>query len=115
MTTATEPAEWLTTIMRPAGSLDRFGLGRLGEALGRLAAVSDMAIVDLTAADVGSPRTLARNLLAPARALERAGRCLLVVGASPDLAAELDRCHVPVITLAADAPSLPGVRGGFQR
>jgi len=66
-----------------------------------------MVVVDLTAAEVGSPHTLARCLRAPALRFKLAGRCLLLVGASPSLTAELDRAAVPVITLAADAPPLP--------
>jgi len=50
---------------------------------------------------VQNPRALARNLRTPARSFEQAGRCLLLVGASAELAAELDHAHVPVITLAA--------------
>ena len=41
-------------------------------------------------------------LRAPAREFYEAGRCLLLVGASTELAAELDHAAVPVITLAAD-------------
>jgi len=66
-----------------------------------------MVIVDLTAAVVASPRTFARDLLAPARTFEEAGQCLLLLGASPALTAELDRHAVPVITLAADTPPPP--------
>jgi hypothetical protein len=113
---APEQGGWLTTILRPAGALDHAALGRLSEALGHLAASSDMVIVDLTAADVSSPRTLARNLLAPALKFDRAGRCLLVLGASPELTAELDRTAVPVITLAADALPVPAQgRAGRHR
>jgi hypothetical protein len=100
---AREQDGWLTTILRPAGSLDQAALHRLSESLGHLAACSSMVIIDLTAAAVGSPRTFARDLLAPALAFEQAGRCLLLVGASPKLTAELDRAAVPVVTLAADA------------
>jgi hypothetical protein len=63
-----------------------------------------MVSLDLTAAVLPSPRTFARDLRAPARTFEEAGRCLLLLGASPELTAELDRHAVPVITLAADAP-----------
>ena len=63
-----------------------------------------MVIVDLTAAVVASPRAFARDLRAPARRFEEAGQCLLLLGASPALTAELDRHAVPVITLAAAAP-----------
>jgi len=101
--TAREQDGWLTTILRPAGSLDQAALHRLSESLGHLAACSNMVIIDLTAAAVGSPRTFARDLLAPALAFEQAGRCLLLVGASPKLTAELDRTAVPIVTLAADA------------
>jgi len=63
-----------------------------------------MVVIDLTAADVRSPRDLARNLRAPARRFDRAGRCLLLVGASPGLTAELDRSAVPVVTLSVATP-----------
>lgn len=98
---------WLTTTLRPAGPLDQPGLLRLTEALGALAASSDMVIVDLTAANVVSPHALARRLRAPALRFQLAGRCLLLVGASPALTTELDRAAVPVVTLAADALPLP--------
>jgi hypothetical protein len=101
--TAADEGRWLTAILRPAGTLDKAALRGLSEALGHLAASSNMVIVDLTAAVVGSPRTFARDLRAPARTFEEAGQCLLLLGASPELTAELDRHAVPVITLAADA------------
>src|SRR5580692_7281205 len=68
------------------------------------ASSSNMIIVDLTAADVRKPGAFARDLLAPARLFERAGQCLLLLGASPELTAALDRYAVPVVTLAADSP-----------
>src|SRR6202034_2314431 len=101
---ASDQGRWLTAILRPAGSMDRAALRGLSESLGHLASSSNMVIVDLTAAVVSSPRTFARDLLAPARTFEEAGQCLLLLGATPALAAELDRHAVPVITLAADAP-----------
>ena len=101
--TAREQVGWLTTTLRPAGPLDRPTLRRLAESLGHLAACSNMVIIDLSAVDVGSPRVFAREILAPAVAFEQAGQCLLLVGASPKLTAELDRIAVPVVTLAADA------------
>jgi hypothetical protein len=100
-------AGWLTTILRPAGALDEAALRRLRDALGPLPASSDMVIIDLTAAEISSPRAVAMSIRTPALDFERAGRCLLVVGASPDLAGELDRAAVPVVTLAADALSRP--------
>jgi len=99
-TAATEQSGWLTVIARPAGALGEAALVRLGAALGQLAASSDMVIVDLTAADVHSPRAFARSLRTPARRFEQAGRCLLLVGASAELAAELDHADVPVVALA---------------
>ncbi len=95
---------WLTVMLRPAGALDEAAANRLCAALSllTLAAGSDMVIVNLTASAVRNPRALARRLLSPARDFERAGRCLLVIGASAELAAELARAAVPVITLAAD-------------
>jgi hypothetical protein len=105
--TAADQGRWLTAILRPAGTLDKAALRGLSESLGHLATSSNMVIVDLTAAVVASPRTFARDLLAPARTFEEAGQCLLLLGASPALTAELDRHAVPVITLAADTPPPP--------
>lgn len=105
--TAADQGRWLTVILRPAGTLDKAALRGLSESLGHLAATSNMVIVDLTAAIVDSPRTFARELLAPARTYEEAGQCLLLLGASPALTAELDRLAAPVITLAADTPPPP--------
>jgi hypothetical protein len=104
---ASDAAEgrWLTAILRPAGSMDRTALHGLCGSLRHLASSSNMMIVDLTAAAVVKPGPFARDLLAPARQFERAGQCLLLLGASPELAAALDRYAVPVVTLAAD--SLP--------
>jgi hypothetical protein len=102
---AADQGRWLTAILRPAGSMDRAALRGLIESLGHLASSSNMIIVDLTAAVVCKPGAFARDLLAPARLFERAGQCLLLLGASPELTAALDRYEVPVVTLAAD--SLP--------
>jgi hypothetical protein len=83
--------------------MDRAALRRLSESLGHLATSSNMIIVDLTAAVVCKPGAFARDLLAPARLFERAGQCLLLLGASPELTAALDRYAVPVVTLADDS------------
>jgi hypothetical protein len=100
---AADQGRWLTAILRPAGSMDRAALRALSESLGHLATSSSMIIVDLTAAVVCNPGVFARDLLGPARRFERAGLCLLLLGASPGLTAALDRYSVPVVTLAADA------------
>ena len=100
---AADQGRWLTAILRPAGTMDRAALRGLSESLGHLASSSNMIIVDLTAAVVCKPGAFARDLLAPARLFERAGQCLLLLGASPELTAALDRYRVPVVTLAADA------------
>jgi hypothetical protein len=105
-----EVVGWLTTVLRPAGSLDRAARRRLGKALDHLAASCDMVIIDLTATQVAAPRALARNLRSPAREFRWAGRCLLLVGAPPDLLAELDRTAVPVI-----APPLAAAISGHSR
>jgi hypothetical protein len=102
--------EWLTVILRPAGSLDQAAVRRLGAALGHLAAGSDMVIVDLTAAVVHGPHALALALREPAKEFERASRCLLVIGASAALTAELDRAAVAVVTLAAGSTLARGGR-----
>lgn len=104
--TAEGDQAWLTTILRPAGSLDGTAVRQLGAALGHLAAASDMIVVDLAAVGVRDPRALARALREPAGEMQRAGRCLLVIGAAPGLTAEFDRAAVPVVALAADA--IPG-------
>jgi len=101
---AADQGRWLTAILRPAGSMDRAALRGLCQSLGHLASSSNMIIVDLTAAVVVKPGAFARDLLAPARLFERAGQCLLLLGASPELSGALDRYRVPVITLAADSP-----------
>jgi anti-anti-sigma regulatory factor len=93
---------WCTTTVRPAGPLDHAALARLSETLGALEPSSDMVVIDLTAADVRDPRGLARHLLGPARRFDQAGRCMLLVGASPQLTAELGRAAVPVVTLDPD-------------
>ena len=102
---AADQGRWLTAILRPAGSMDRAALRGLCQSLGHLASSSNMIIVDLTAAVVAKPGAFARDLFVPARAFERSGQCLLLLGASPELTAALDRYKVPVVTLAAD--SLP--------
>jgi hypothetical protein len=98
------PDGWLTTTVRPAGPLDGAALARISEALGLLQPSSDMVVIDLTAADVLDPRALARHLRAPARRFDQADRCLLLVGASPGLMAELRRAAVPVVILTAQTP-----------
>jgi hypothetical protein len=98
-----ETRRWLTTIVRPAGTLDRSGVDQVGLAIRILAACSDMIVVDLSAARVAAPRVLAIALLQPAAELERAGRCLLLRGVPPQLRVELDRAAVPAITVA-DVP-----------
>ena len=97
--------EWLTAVLRPAGTLDRPAVSRLGQALGGLAASSDMVVLDLTAAHVADPGALARTLQSPALELDRTGRCLLLVGAAPEVMAELDRAAISVATL----PAVPSV------
>jgi hypothetical protein len=106
---ADRPRGWLTTVLRPAGTLDRPALHRLRRALDWLAVSSDMIVIDLTATHVSAPRALARSLRHPARQLQQPGRCLLLIGVPAELAGELDRAGVQVATLAAEA--LPAVAG----
>ena len=100
-----EAGRWLTTVLRVAGTLDQPALDQLRPVLRLLAKSCDMVIVDLTAATVASPRAVARGLLPPAVELDRAGRCLLLRGASPDLVAELSRAAVPAVALADEPTS----------
>ncbi len=92
---------WLTTVLRPAGSLDTSGVGRLAEALTALTASSDMVIVDLSAATVPEPSRLAAALRGPARQLAGPGRCLLLVGVAPEVLRALGRAGVQAATVAA--------------
>jgi hypothetical protein len=94
---------WLTTVLRPAGRVDRATAHKLGAALAALADASDMVMVDLSAADVRNPRALAAALREPAAAFARTERCLLVTGASAELTAELERAAVAAVTLAPGA------------
>jgi hypothetical protein len=109
---------WLTTVLRPAGRVDRAVAHKLGAALGALADASDMVMIDLGAADVRNPRALAAALREPAAAFARTGRCLLVIGASAELTGELERAAVAAVALApgaippqaGSAPPRPGGR-----
>jgi hypothetical protein len=94
--------EWLSTVLRPVGELNQRALRRLVAVLDRLTPTSDAVILNLAATQVTAPRAVARSLRPPARAAQRAGRCLLLVGAPPALVAELDRAGVPVTTLPAE-------------
>ena len=68
--------------------MDGAALRGLSEFLGHGAiSSSNMIIVDLTAAVVCNPGAFARDQLAPACVFERAGQCLLLLGASPELSA----------------------------
>ncbi|HEV3381135.1 MAG TPA: hypothetical protein VG142_09170 [Trebonia sp.] len=98
---------WLTTFLRPAGELDEPAMRQLGEALSHLAASSDMAVLDLSAARVPLPGAFAARLREPAAEFERAGRCLLLVGAPGELTAELSRETIPVVTLDANVLARP--------
>ena len=112
MTTTIDSGEaqgWLTSVLRPAGTLDTAAAWRLTRALTTLAPSSDMIVVDLTATRVPAPTQLAAALRAPARQLTGPGRCLLLVGAAPDLVAALHRAQVPaVLTDTPGAPTMPG-------
>ncbi len=108
---AGEVRAWLTSVLRPAGTLDADAVGRLAEALTTLAASSDMVVVDLSAASASSASALAAALRAPAEQLSRRGGrggCLLLVGPGPDLVAELQRGGVPAATVAAPGQAAAG-------
>src|ERR1700733_135099 len=82
---AADQGRWLTAILRPAGSMDRAALRGLCQSLGHLASSSNMIIVARPPPFVVSPAASARAVLAPARRFERAGQCLLLLGASAEL------------------------------
>jgi hypothetical protein len=112
MTTTIDSGEaqgWLTSVLRPAGTLDTAAAWRLTRALTTLAPSSDMIVVDLTATRVPVPGQLAAALRAPARQLTGAGRCLLLVGAAPDLVAALHRAQVQAVL--TEMPGAFAVRG----
>jgi hypothetical protein len=100
-----EAHAWLTSVLRPAGTLDAAATGRLTVALTTLASSSDMVVLDLTATRVSSPERLAVALRAPAQQLASPARCLLLLGAGPDVVAELNRADVPAVL--AEAPPIP--------
>jgi hypothetical protein len=102
-----EQSGWLTTVLRPAGVLDQPALDRLSAALGHVAVSTDMVIIDLTAAEVTAPAALAQTMRAPARQLQQAGGCLLVVGAPAGLMAELGRATVAVTAFGRGSLPLP--------
>lgn len=102
---------WLTAILRPAGLLDEVALRGVGATLGHLTAASNMVIVDLTAAEVRDPGALAAALRDPAAEFERASACLLVLGASAQVTAELNRADVRVVTLGDDVLPLMATAG----
>lgn len=100
-----EASNWLTTVLRVAGTLDQPTLDQLRPVLRLLALSCDLVILDLSAATVASPPAVARGLLPPAAELDRAGRCLLLRGAPPELVAELSRMRVPAVALTDEPVS----------
>jgi hypothetical protein len=94
-----DATRWLTTILRPAGTLDAAALAQLAAALVTPAASSDMVVIDLTAASVPDPGALAATVRVPARRLAQPGRCLLLVGAAPDLVVELEHADIPAAAI----------------
>jgi hypothetical protein len=84
----------LTSIVRPAAAWTR---RRPAGPLTTLVTSSDMVVVDLTATRVSAPGRLAVALRAPAQQLTGPDRCLLLVGAGPDLATELQRADDPAM------------------
>ena len=89
--TESEPL-WLTATIRPVGVLAGATINRLREELVAVAAGANLVVVNLVAADVVDPDGLALALKEPGELLSGPDKCLLLVGADPDLLAALDRC-----------------------
>lgn len=80
---------WLTTLLRPAGLLAGAAMSRFVEELTRLAEYTNIVVVNLVAAVVPDPAAFAEALREPGELLSGSDRCLLLVGAKPDLLTEL--------------------------
>jgi hypothetical protein len=87
--TVSEDGFWLTAMLRPAGELAGRAIERLVEDLTALAERANIVIVNLVAASVPTPAALAKALRGPGAMLTGPDRCLLLVGADPDLLREL--------------------------
>lgn len=92
------PSRWLTAVLRPAGTLDDAGFGRL---LAELSVTADMVVVDLEAVRIPDLAAFIAALRPAALRLARPGRCLLLVNAPSALEHALDVADLPAAILAA--------------
>lgn len=91
---------WLTAELRPAGELTGAEVDRLVEDLTTLADRANIVVLNLVAATVPDPESLAESLRRPGTLLSGPDRCLLLVGADAALLGALRRRGGDIATLA---------------
>ena len=94
---------WLTAVLRPAGLLAGAAIVRFADELTTLARSANLVVVNLVAASVPDPEDLALAMCEPGALLSGPDKCLLLVGASDELLAALDRCGGEIASI--EAPS----------
>jgi hypothetical protein len=92
---------WLTAVLRPAGLLAGPAIARFADELTTLARSANLVVVNLVAASVPDPEDLALALREPGEMLTGPDKCLLLVGASDELLAALDRCGGDIASIEA--------------
>ncbi len=97
--TMTPNGVWVTAMLRPAGELAGRAIECFVDEIMALAQRATIVIVNLVAATVPKPAALARALRRPGAVLSGPDRALLLVGADPDLLAELRRQGGEIATL----------------
>jgi hypothetical protein len=100
VTTSTDGI-WLTAMLRPAGVLAGRAIERLVEDLVSLAQRANIVVVNLVAATVPAPETLASALRRPGAMLSGPDKALLLVGADARLLRELRRIGGDIATVPA--------------
>ena len=91
---------WLSAMLRPVGELAGRGIERLVDDLTAIAERANIVIVNLVAASIPTPATLARALRRPGQLLSGPDKALLIVGADDTLLQELRRHGGDVATVA---------------
>jgi hypothetical protein len=98
---AVQDEVWLTAMLRPAGELAGRAIDGLVEDIIALAQRANIVVVNLVAATVPAPDTLARALRRPGAMLSGPDKALLLVGADARLLRELRRVGGDVATMLA--------------
>jgi hypothetical protein len=102
-TASSQVAGWLTTVLRPAGTLDGVSAAAFGRLLTDLSATADMVVVDLDAAHIPNLAAFVNALWPAATRLAGPGKCLLLVNAPPALEHAVSLAGIPAAALAPDA------------